>query len=243
MQSLSLSTLLTLSERIANWQLEWLECFRPTFGQGCRLLHSWTEGEALSPFHLLNLAPGNLGRVSLGWRAVCFSHYRHINVCNAQSFPVVHVHFWVLQIIFVSVPRPLCPADMFYMIWKEAEQAREGTQNFPGDGVGVEMQLQEIEIKNFKNRVRWKGEGTCCKPIPSALSLSLPLRWPPCWWGGTSTESGCLQLTLTDKKLVLLKWWTASSLTHGEKHLYHLHADGILGVLCPEHHGVTLCLM
>ncbi|XP_045633983.1 gap junction alpha-1 protein-like [Ursus americanus] len=76
------------------------------------------------------------------------------NVCYDKSFPISHVRFWVLQIIFVSVPSLLYLVHVFYMIRKEEKLKKRGeelrvTQN---DGVNMEVNLQEneIEIKKFK---------------------------------------------------------------------------------------------
>ncbi|CAO2595192.1 Gap junction alpha-1 protein, partial [Lemmus lemmus] len=41
------------------------------------------------------------------------------NVCYDKSFPISHVRFWVLQIIFVSVPTLLYLAHVFYVMRKE----------------------------------------------------------------------------------------------------------------------------
>uniref|UniRef100_A0A673MR09 Gap junction alpha-1 protein n=1 Tax=Sinocyclocheilus rhinocerous TaxID=307959 RepID=A0A673MR09_9TELE len=41
------------------------------------------------------------------------------NVCYDKSFPISHVRFWVLQIIFVSTPTLLYLAHVFYLMRKE----------------------------------------------------------------------------------------------------------------------------
>uniref|UniRef100_A0A8C7EVQ8 Gap junction protein n=1 Tax=Neovison vison TaxID=452646 RepID=A0A8C7EVQ8_NEOVI len=76
------------------------------------------------------------------------------NVCYDKSFPISHVRFWVLQIIFVSLPSLLYLAHVFHMIRKEEKLQKRGeelrvTQN---DGANMDVHLQEVEIevKKFK---------------------------------------------------------------------------------------------
>ncbi|KAK1888931.1 Gap junction alpha-1 protein [Dissostichus eleginoides] len=47
------------------------------------------------------------------------------NVCYDKSFPISHVRFWVLQIIFVSTPTLLYLAHVFYLNRKEQKFARK----------------------------------------------------------------------------------------------------------------------
>uniref|UniRef100_A0A8C8ZEU3 Gap junction protein n=1 Tax=Prolemur simus TaxID=1328070 RepID=A0A8C8ZEU3_PROSS len=88
------------------------------------------------------------------------------NVCYGQSFPVSHVRFWVLQILFVSVPTLLYLAHVFYVMRKEEKLNKQQVKELKvaqTDGVSVEMHLQEIEIKKFKygieehDRVKIRG--------------------------------------------------------------------------------------
>lgn len=41
------------------------------------------------------------------------------NICYDKSFPISHVRFWVLQIIFTSVPSLLYLAHVLYLMQKE----------------------------------------------------------------------------------------------------------------------------
>ncbi|KAK2856601.1 hypothetical protein Q5P01_005336 [Channa striata] len=47
------------------------------------------------------------------------------NVCYDKSFPISHVRFWVLQIIFVSTPTLLYLAHVFYLMRKEQKLNRK----------------------------------------------------------------------------------------------------------------------
>ncbi|XP_022363621.1 gap junction alpha-1 protein-like [Enhydra lutris kenyoni] len=69
------------------------------------------------------------------------------NVCYDKSFPISHVRFWVLQIMFVSLPSLLYLAHVFHMIRKEEKLQKRGedlrvTQN---DGANMDVHSQEVE--------------------------------------------------------------------------------------------------
>nr|AAC19098.1 connexin 43 [Devario aequipinnatus] len=74
------------------------------------------------------------------------------NVCYDKSFPISHVRFWVLQIIFVSTPTLLYLAHVFYLMRKEEklnrkEEELKAVQNDGGD-VGApsqENRAQEVQ--------------------------------------------------------------------------------------------------
>ncbi|XP_015215403.1 gap junction alpha-1 protein [Lepisosteus oculatus] len=87
------------------------------------------------------------------------------NVCYDKSFPISHVRFWVLQIIFVSTPTLLYLAHVFYLMRKEEklnkrEEELKAVQNVGSD---VDAPLKQIEMKKFKygleehGKVKMKG--------------------------------------------------------------------------------------
>ncbi|MBN3326488.1 CXA1 protein, partial [Atractosteus spatula] len=87
------------------------------------------------------------------------------NVCYDKSFPISHVRFWVLQIIFVSTPTLLYLAHVFYLMRKEEklnkrEEELKAVQNVGSD---VDVPLKQIEMKKFKygleehGKVKMKG--------------------------------------------------------------------------------------
>uniref|UniRef100_M3YSM9 Gap junction alpha-1 protein n=1 Tax=Mustela putorius furo TaxID=9669 RepID=M3YSM9_MUSPF len=82
------------------------------------------------------------------------------NVCYDKSFPISHVRFWVLQIIFVSVPTLLYLAHVFYVMRKEEKlnKKEEELKVAQTDGVNVEMHLKQIEIKKFKYGIEEHGK-------------------------------------------------------------------------------------
>ncbi|MBN3303277.1 CXA1 protein, partial [Amia calva] len=87
------------------------------------------------------------------------------NVCYDQSFPISHVRFWVLQIIFVSTPTLLYLAHVFYLMRKEEKlnKKEEELKAVQNDGGDVDMPLKQIEMKKFKHgllehgKVKMKG--------------------------------------------------------------------------------------
>ncbi|XP_028653620.1 gap junction alpha-1 protein [Erpetoichthys calabaricus] len=87
------------------------------------------------------------------------------NVCYDKSFPISHVRFWVLQIIFVSTPTLLYLAHVFYLMRKEEKlnKKEEELKIVQNDGGDVDLPLKQIEIKKFKygleehGKVKMKG--------------------------------------------------------------------------------------
>ncbi|KAJ8355991.1 hypothetical protein SKAU_G00187850 [Synaphobranchus kaupii] len=87
------------------------------------------------------------------------------NVCYDKSFPISHVRFWVLQIIFVSTPTLLYLAHVFYLMRKEQKLNRkqEELMAVQNDGGDVDAQLKNIELKKLEygleehGKVKMKG--------------------------------------------------------------------------------------
>ncbi|XP_067098253.1 gap junction alpha-1 protein-like [Osmerus mordax] len=78
------------------------------------------------------------------------------NVCYDKSFPISHVRFWVLQIIFVSTPTLFYLAYVFYLIrmQKNLERKQEvltavltAVQN---DGGDKDIHLKKLKMKKLK---------------------------------------------------------------------------------------------
>ncbi|XP_044128839.1 gap junction alpha-1 protein [Bufo gargarizans] len=82
------------------------------------------------------------------------------NVCYDKSFPISHVRFWVLQIIFVSTPTLLYLAHVFYLMRKEEKLNRkeEELKMVQNDGGNVDIYLKQIEIKKFKYGLEEHGK-------------------------------------------------------------------------------------
>ncbi|KPP79846.1 connexin 43-like [Scleropages formosus] len=87
------------------------------------------------------------------------------NVCYDKSFPISHVRFWVLQIIFVSTPTLLYLGHVFHLTHKEQKLRRreEELKVIRKEGADVDVPLKTIELKRFKygleehGKVKMKG--------------------------------------------------------------------------------------
>ncbi|XP_060038938.1 gap junction alpha-6 protein-like [Erinaceus europaeus] len=66
------------------------------------------------------------------------------NSCYDRSFPISHVRFWVLQIIFVSVPTLLYLVHVFYVKRKEEKQ-QEQLRVSETSGLGAEQRPHALE--------------------------------------------------------------------------------------------------
>ncbi|MGH0165538.1 UNVERIFIED_CONTAM: hypothetical protein FKN15_049002 [Acipenser sinensis] len=82
------------------------------------------------------------------------------NVCYDKSFPISHVRFWVLQIIFVSTPTLLYLAHIFYLMRKEEKLNKKEVElkAVQNDGGDVDLPLKQIEIKKFKYGLQEHGK-------------------------------------------------------------------------------------
>uniref|UniRef100_A0A4W5R7N9 Gap junction protein n=1 Tax=Hucho hucho TaxID=62062 RepID=A0A4W5R7N9_9TELE len=82
------------------------------------------------------------------------------NVCYDKSFPISHVRFWVLQIIFVSTPTLLYLAHVFYLlrIEQKINRKEEGLKNIQNDGGDVDVPLKKIELKKLKHGLEEHGK-------------------------------------------------------------------------------------
>nr|VZQ70985.1 TPA: connexin K2 [Loxodonta africana] len=82
------------------------------------------------------------------------------NVCYDKSFPISHVRFWGLQIIFVSVPTLVYLAHVFYVMRKEEKlnKKEEELKVVQTEGVSVDMRSQESEIRKLRFGVEEHGK-------------------------------------------------------------------------------------
>ncbi|XP_006005870.1 gap junction alpha-1 protein [Latimeria chalumnae] len=82
------------------------------------------------------------------------------NVCYDKSFPISHVRFWVLQIIFVSTPTLLYLAHVFYIMRKEEKLSKkeEELKIIQKDHGDVDLHLKQIELKKFKYGIEEHGK-------------------------------------------------------------------------------------
>ncbi|KAJ3587631.1 hypothetical protein NHX12_011228 [Muraenolepis orangiensis] len=84
------------------------------------------------------------------------------NVCYDVTFPISHVRFWVLQIIFVSTPTLIYLGHILHLVRMEEklqqkDQLKELGQ--PGEKQGpVEAAKPKKLVRDIKGRVRLQGE-------------------------------------------------------------------------------------
>ncbi|KAJ8383366.1 hypothetical protein AAFF_G00221560 [Aldrovandia affinis] len=82
------------------------------------------------------------------------------NVCYDKSFPISHIRFWVLQIIFVSTPTLLYLGHVFYLTHKEEKlnKKEEDLKAIQGEGGDVDAALLKIENKRVKYGLQEHGK-------------------------------------------------------------------------------------
>ncbi|XP_058607887.1 gap junction alpha-1 protein-like [Onychostoma macrolepis] len=75
-----------------------------------------------------------------------------VNVCYDKSFPISHVRFWVLQIIFVCMPTLLYLSHVVFLVHKEEKlnKQEEMLRDIQSKGGDVDVLLKKIETKKFK---------------------------------------------------------------------------------------------
>lgn len=81
------------------------------------------------------------------------------NVCYDITFPISHVRFWVLQIIFVSTPTLIYLGHILHLVrmeekQKEKERLKQADKQVPI----VEAHHKKALIRDEKGRVRLQGE-------------------------------------------------------------------------------------
>ncbi|XP_008395475.1 gap junction Cx32.2 protein-like [Poecilia reticulata] len=73
------------------------------------------------------------------------------NVCYDQAFPISHIRFWVLQIIFVSTPTLVYLGHVIHVIHKE-KKLREYIEAHPSRGI-----VKVPKYSDEKGKVQLKG--------------------------------------------------------------------------------------
>ncbi|XP_026186889.1 gap junction alpha-3 protein-like [Mastacembelus armatus] len=85
------------------------------------------------------------------------------NVCYDITFPISHVRFWVLQIIFVSTPTLIYLGHILHLVrmedkQKDKEKQREHAQHSDKHGVIADIKHKKVLVRDEKGRVRLQGE-------------------------------------------------------------------------------------
>ncbi|XP_058506192.1 gap junction alpha-3 protein-like [Solea solea] len=85
------------------------------------------------------------------------------NVCYDITFPISHVRFWVLQIIFVSTPTLIYLGHIVHLVrmeekHKAKEQAKEQAHHSDKQALIVGAHHKKALVRDDKGRVRLQGE-------------------------------------------------------------------------------------
>ncbi|XP_021415564.2 gap junction alpha-3 protein [Oncorhynchus mykiss] len=82
------------------------------------------------------------------------------NVCYDITFPISHVRFWVLQIIFVSTPTLIYLGHILHLVrMEEKQKQREKDADRAGDKPPLlETKACKAPVRDNSGRVRLKGE-------------------------------------------------------------------------------------
>ncbi|KAJ8015390.1 hypothetical protein DPEC_G00025630 [Dallia pectoralis] len=82
------------------------------------------------------------------------------NVCYDITFPISHVRFWVLQIIFVSTPTLIYLGHILHLVrMEEKQKQREKDAERAGDKhLLLETKSRKPPLRDDKGRVHLKGE-------------------------------------------------------------------------------------
>ncbi|XP_074530777.1 gap junction Cx32.7 protein-like [Halichoeres trimaculatus] len=85
------------------------------------------------------------------------------NVCYDITFPISHVRFWVLQIIFVSTPTLIYLGHILHLVrmeekHKEKLKEKEQAHNSDKQALIVETKHKKALVRDDKGRVRLQGE-------------------------------------------------------------------------------------
>ncbi|XP_071384393.1 gap junction alpha-1 protein-like [Centroberyx affinis] len=100
------------------------------------------------------------------------------NVCYDKSFPISHVRFWVLQIIFVSTPTLLYLCHVFYLMHKEEKLTikEERLREIQKRGEDVEVPLRKLELKKVKYGIEEHGKVKMKGALLRTYILSIILK-------------------------------------------------------------------
>ncbi|KAG7272079.1 hypothetical protein CRUP_001844 [Coryphaenoides rupestris] len=87
------------------------------------------------------------------------------NVCYDVTFPISHVRFWVLQIIFVSTPTLIYLGHILHLVrMEEKQQQKDKLKDVgphgekPGPGAAEKPRKTKKLVRDDKGRVRMQGE-------------------------------------------------------------------------------------
>ena len=77
------------------------------------------------------------------------------NVCYDRAFPISHVRFWVLQIIFVSTPTLIYLGHVLHLL--RMEEKRKEREEEPPKAAGPEGHQDPAPVRDDRGKVRIAG--------------------------------------------------------------------------------------
>ena len=77
------------------------------------------------------------------------------NVCYDRAFPISHVRFWVLQIIFVSTPTLIYLGHVLHLV--RMEEKRKEREEEPPKAAGPEGHQDPAPVRDDRGKVRIAG--------------------------------------------------------------------------------------
>ncbi|XP_069751889.1 gap junction alpha-4 protein-like [Narcine bancroftii] len=97
------------------------------------------------------------------------------NVCYDKAFPISHVRYWVLQILFVSTPTLIYLGHVLHISRKEEKlkQEEEALRSQPSKGSQTELIVKEIERKKQKYGIDETGKIKIKGALMCTYSLSI----------------------------------------------------------------------
>ncbi|XP_016383262.1 gap junction alpha-5 protein-like [Sinocyclocheilus rhinocerous] len=80
------------------------------------------------------------------------------NVCYDRAFPIAHIRYWVLQIVFVSTPSLIYMGHAMHTVRMEEKRKRKEQEEKGEEGKGEQEYLEQKEkFKYPKTNIRLKG--------------------------------------------------------------------------------------
>uniref|UniRef100_G1KAD3 Gap junction protein n=1 Tax=Anolis carolinensis TaxID=28377 RepID=G1KAD3_ANOCA len=78
------------------------------------------------------------------------------NVCYDEAFPISHIRFWVLQIIFVSTPTLIYLGHVLHIVRME-EKKKEKEEEIRQRGNGKDTNTKKSPLRDERGRIRMAG--------------------------------------------------------------------------------------
>ncbi|XP_038133506.1 gap junction alpha-5 protein-like [Cyprinodon tularosa] len=92
------------------------------------------------------------------------------NVCYDSAFPIAHIRYWVLQIVFVSTPSLIYMGHAMHIVRREEKRKRiEQEEREAREDDGEDLQKEKEFLQQKENRKEIISEGTGAVRLKGAL--------------------------------------------------------------------------